>query len=103
MMTILVVDDEAIVRETCESMLESLGFASLPACHGREALEVLEREGARIAAVVMDVSMPIMNGEEALEVIRARYPRLPVLLTSGYCPPEVAARLERHVRRMLEA
>ncbi len=96
--TILVVDDETIVRETCESMLESLGFSAVSARDGREGVDVLEREGEVISGVVLDLTMPVMNGEEAFRAMRALRPRLPILLTSGFCPPEVTARLEAQPR-----
>lgn len=91
--TILVVDDEAIVRETCASMVESLGFAALSATNGQEGVEALRRSGERVAAVVLDLTMPVMNGEEAFAAMRALRPHLPILITSGYYPPEMAARL----------
>lgn len=91
-MTILVVDDESIVRETCECMLEGLGFRTLTARDGREGVEALERERATVSAVVLDLTMPVMNGEQAFHAMRLLRPDLPVLLTSGYYPQDVAAR-----------
>jgi CheY-like chemotaxis protein len=91
--TILVVDDEEIVRDTCTAMLESLGFASLSARDGREGVDVFTRHRDLVRAVVMDLTMPVMNGEQALHALRALSPDLPVLVTSGYYPPDVAARL----------
>lgn len=91
--TILVVDDEDIVRRTCTTMLESLGFASLSARDGRDAVDVFTRHQAAISAVVMDLAMPVMDGEQALRALRALRADVPVLITSGACPPEVAARL----------
>jgi two-component system, cell cycle sensor histidine kinase and response regulator CckA len=91
--TILIVDDEDIVRDTCTAMLESLGFASISARDGREGVDMFTRHRDVVAAVVMDLTMPIMNGEQALRALRALSPELPVLITSGFYPPEVAARL----------
>lgn len=93
--TILVVDDETIVRETCQSMLESLGFTAVSAGNGREGVDVLERVGAAISAVVLDLTMPVMSGEEAFVAMRALRPGLPILITSGYCSVEVIDRLTR--------
>lgn len=90
--TILVVDDESIVRETCGCMLEGLGFLIATARDGREAVEVLERQLAVISAVVLDLTMPVMNGEDAFHAMRALRADLPVLLTSGYYPQDVATR-----------
>lgn len=94
--TILVVDDEAIVRETCGRMLESLGFAALSATNGQEAVDAVRRTGAAVSAVVLDLLMPVMNGEEAFAAMRALRPDLPILITSGFSPPEVCARLCAH-------
>lgn len=91
--TVLVVDDEEIVRETCVSMLESLGFATLTARDGREGVEALARAGDRVSAVVLDLTMPVMSGADAFDAMRASRPDLPILVTSGYYPPEVAERL----------
>ncbi|MCO5169309.1 MAG: response regulator [Planctomycetes bacterium] len=91
--TILVVDDEEIVRELCESMLARLGFATVGAGNGREALERFEGLGGEVAAVVLDLAMPVMGGEEALRSLRARRPDLPVVVTSGYYSAEATARL----------
>lgn len=93
--TILVVDDEEIVRETCQSMLESLGFVAVPACNGREGVDALERIGDAVSAVVLDLTMPVMSGEEAFAAMRALRPGLPILITSGYCSIEVLERLVR--------
>lgn len=90
--TILVVDDESIVRETCECMLEGLGFRTLTARDGREAVAVLERDRAAVSAVVLDLTMPVMNGEQAFHALRALRADLPILLTSGYYPQDVATR-----------
>lgn len=91
--TILVVDDEAIVRETCESMLERLGFATVGARDGREALARFEAHRDAIVAVVLDLAMPVMSGEEALRALRALRPALPVVVTSGFYSAEAVARL----------
>ena len=96
--TILVVDDEEIVRDTCTAMLESLGFASLSARDGRDGVDVFTRHRDVVRAVVMDLTMPVMNGEQALLALRALSPDLPVLVTSGFYPPEVMARLGEHRR-----
>jgi two-component system cell cycle sensor histidine kinase/response regulator CckA len=96
--TILVVDDEEIVRDTCTAMLESFGYGSLTARDGREAVEVFTRHAAEVAAVVMDLTMPNMNGEQALHALRALRPEVPVVFTSGFYPPDVMSRLGQQPR-----
>ncbi len=82
--TILVVDDEEIVRRVTKMMLESLGFTVLMAQDGREALEVFRRRADEIALVVLDLTMPYLDGEETLrELLRIR-PNVKTILSSGY-------------------
>ena len=80
--TVLVVDDEDIVRSMLIRTMEMEHYQVYAAADGLEAIEVLEKN-APIDLVVADVSMPRMDGRElALELAR-RYPHLPVVLISG--------------------
>lgn len=81
--TILVVDDEPMLRDMMRRAFTRVGFGVLEAGSGEEALELLDQHGARVTAVVLDRTMPGMGGEQALIEIRARLPELPVLRTSG--------------------
>jgi signal transduction histidine kinase/ActR/RegA family two-component response regulator len=82
--TILVVEDEADVRElTCE-FLKVSGYSVLSARNGIEALELLTRLSGRIHLVLSDVIMPKMGGIELIEQLRAVRPDTKVLLMSGY-------------------
>jgi len=82
--TVLVVDDDEIVRATVTSMLEELGYTALPAANGAEALAVLEN-GAKIDLLFTDVVMagPIGGRKLAERAVEIR-PALKVLFTSGY-------------------
>lgn len=83
--TILVVDDETLVRETLAELLrEVLGFTVIPARDGVEAVECFDRHASEIALVLMDATMPRMGGMEAFAALRARRPDLPGILCSGY-------------------
>jgi CheY-like chemotaxis protein len=81
--TVLVIDDEEVVRRAATSALEHYGYAVLVAKGGREGLELLG-SGRHVSAVVLDMTMPVMSGEETLQQIRAVRPDLPVILSSGY-------------------
>jgi PAS domain S-box-containing protein len=81
--TLLLVDDEEDLRAAAESMLTHLGCRVLLAEDGVQALERLT-EHPDIDLVLMDLSMPRMGGVEAFLQIRARWPRLKVILSSGY-------------------
>ncbi len=83
---ILLVDDESDYRETIAKRLRVRGLEVSEASNGREALEVLERQGADV--VVMDVKMPVMDGLEALSRIRGAFPRTEVILLTGHASPE---------------
>jgi CheY-like chemotaxis protein len=81
--TILLVDDEALVRAATVDMLTDLGHQVIEAGSGAQALELL-RTGALPDLVITDYLMPAMNGAELAREIRATAPRLPVLLATGY-------------------
>jgi PAS domain S-box-containing protein len=82
--TILVVDDEDIVRQTARHTLERYGYKTLTARDGASAVEVYRRQPDAIGLVLLDLTMPVMSGEEALRHLQLINPRVRVLLTSGY-------------------
>ncbi len=80
---LLLVDDEASVRETLGRALHDEGFAVLSATSGADALAVIDA-GAAIDLVVADLSMPGMDGLAMLAELRRRRPALPAILLTGY-------------------
>ena len=82
--TVLVVDDEAAIRDLASAMFTRLGFTTLTASHGVEAIEILERRHTEISLVLLDMTMPKMNGEEVYRRLRTFAPDMPVLLSSGH-------------------
>jgi CheY-like chemotaxis protein len=89
--TLLVVEDEEMVRRLAQSMLQRAGYTVLAVSDGPAALALL-REHSQIAGVLLDLSMPTMSGEETLRHIRETHPALPVLVTSGHGEAEARAR-----------
>ncbi|HEX8984804.1 MAG TPA: PAS domain S-box protein [Bryobacteraceae bacterium] len=89
--TVLVVDDEEIVRTTARITLERYGYEVLVAADGAEALDCL-RKAPQVTVVLLDLTMPIMSGEEALHEIRRIRPQLRVILSSGYNEIEATRR-----------
>jgi len=81
---VLVVDDEESVGEMCVRMLESLGYEALLAGSGERALELYQREAARIDLVLLDLMMPGMNGVETLHALRRVDPEVAVVMASGF-------------------
>jgi CheY-like chemotaxis protein len=81
---ILVVDDEASVRDFIRAVFARKGYRVLLASDGREALAVCEREGGTIQAAVIDIVMPLMGGNDLMPALISKRPEMKILLTSGY-------------------
>ncbi|KAB1073992.1 response regulator [Methylobacterium planeticum] len=82
--TVLVVEDDADVRQVATSALEMLAFQVKEARDGAEAIAILEQD-SEVALVFSDVNMPgTMNGIELGRIVKERWPGIDVLLTSGY-------------------
>jgi|GEM_PF-1209740 len=82
--TILLVEDEKIVRDLTRQILESCGHKVLEACDAREALSLWEREGANIDLIISDIVMPKVSGYDFVEKIRQECTKVPILLMSGF-------------------
>jgi signal transduction histidine kinase/CheY-like chemotaxis protein len=97
--TILVVDDDVMVRRAVAMTLRSLGYATLEAANGTEAVELYRVHHAVVRAVVLDVIMPGMSGRATFQAMRAVDPSVAVLLMSGYTKNEdVQALLDQGAR-----
>jgi PAS domain S-box-containing protein len=90
--TVLVVDDEPIVRKMAKHSLERYGYTVVTAEDGREGLERFRELHLQLKIVILDLTMPVMGGEEALRNMRLINPRLPVVLSSGYNEVEAIRR-----------
>ncbi|MFN8495128.1 MAG: PAS domain S-box protein [Caldilineaceae bacterium] len=93
--TILVVDDEASVREVVSDILAMQDIKTILATDGRDGIEKFEQYRTEIALVLLDMKMPVMNGEEAFYALRELDPNLKILISSGYNEPEITNRLLR--------
>jgi two-component system cell cycle sensor histidine kinase/response regulator CckA len=82
--TLLVVDDEEMVRRLAARMLVHLGYRVLEARGGTEAVRLLRRGAHRIDAVLTDVAMPGIGGRELGETIARCWPQIRVLYMSGF-------------------
>jgi len=81
---VLIVDDEEIVRRTTARMASSLGYQAAQASDCKEALDWLSGQTSLPVAMILDIVMPDMDGVACFRLVRSRYPRLPVLITSGF-------------------
>jgi PAS domain S-box-containing protein len=90
--TILVVDDEPVVRVTAKHTLERYGYRIVLAKDGAAALDVYREEPDGIGMVLLDLTMPVMNGEETLRRLQTIDPGVKVLLSSGYNEVEAVQR-----------
>jgi CheY-like chemotaxis protein len=82
--TVLVVDDESIVRRTARGALERYGYKVLEASNGWEGIEAVRHSPQGFSLVILDLMMPVMGGEEACGEIKKIRPDLPIILSSGY-------------------
>jgi two-component system, cell cycle sensor histidine kinase and response regulator CckA len=93
--TVLVVEDEAPVRDFLKAALTKHGYTVLEAADGREALEMVGRK-PRPDLVVLDIVMPVMAGNQFLDALRALHPAMRVLLTSGWSQEEARRMCATH-------
>ena len=82
--TILLVEDEEVLRELGTDLLNSFGYEVITASNGKEALEIYKREGERISLVILDLIMPEMDGKQCLVEILRVDPQARILIASGY-------------------
>lgn len=90
METILIVDDEKNYPLILSAVLQDVGYETLTANSGAEALEILNHANADLDLVLTDMKMPVMDGIELLERIKAVNPHLPVMMMTAYGTVEKA-------------
>ncbi|MFA7404093.1 MAG: transporter substrate-binding domain-containing protein [Pelobacteraceae bacterium] len=91
---ILVIDDEEMVRSVSSSMLEELGFSTVAASSGEEALALFRKSGNSFDVVLLDQVMPGMDGVTVFKELRHIRPDIKVLLASGFSQQEVSERFK---------
>jgi signal transduction histidine kinase/ActR/RegA family two-component response regulator len=93
--TVLVVDDEEIVRRTATSVLEKNGFSVISAENGQVAIDIMKKACEQIDVVLLDLAMPVMDGEQTFQALQALRPGIRVVLSSGYEEAEAVRRFSR--------
>jgi PAS domain S-box-containing protein len=120
--TLLLVEDEQLLRDLLARSLRAYGYTVLVAGDGEEALACFQRQSSHIALVVMDLIMPRLSGREAATRMLAAQPDLKLVLMTGYAPetdstadllvpgqivllpkPFVASDLAAQIRALLDA
>jgi len=99
-LSILLVEDNIEVGTFAAGLLGEVGHAVTRACSGIEALEILDQRRSEFGLLFTDVVMPGMDGIALAKAVRARWPDLPVVLTSGYS--HVLAREGMHGFELLQ-
>ena len=85
---VLVIDDEAPVREIAAQLIATFGFNVTTASNGREGVERFQEDPRSFDLVFLDLTMPGFDGEETLAALRKLYPEVRVILASGYSENE---------------
>ncbi|SNQ60545.1 response regulator [Candidatus Methanoperedens nitratireducens] len=80
---ILVVDDDAAIREITSSILDTHGYRAITACDGADAIEVYKQNRDKVRAILMDMIMPVMDGIESIQVLSKDYPAVKIIAVSG--------------------
>jgi PAS domain S-box-containing protein len=93
--TILVADDQDMVRTLVATILQRHGYRALTAADGAQAVELYRQRQPEIALVILDLAMPVLSGKDALLALREVNPAVRVLISSGYISDETARDLER--------
>lgn len=94
--TILVVDDEPVMRKLASNILEECGYWVITAKNGQEGIELFRERHGSIRAVLLDLIMPVKSGDEAYPEFRRIDENVKVLMASGF-------RKDERVERALKA
>ncbi len=98
--TILVAEDEDMLRDVARDILEGLGYAVLLAKNGEEAVEMYEQNREQIDLLLLDVVMPCMGGWETYERIRELGGDVPLIFMTGYSAETVQSRFVKQNKSM---
>jgi CheY-like chemotaxis protein len=96
--TVLLAEDETLVRMVASELLEEAGYQVYEARDGQEALTILEVRGDSVGALVSDITMPNLGGLDLAAIVRARWPHIGIVLASGNAPHDLRVRLPEGAR-----
>jgi PAS domain S-box-containing protein len=89
--SVLVVDDEDMIRDFCCACIDNLGFKVLSAPDGLAAIELFNEHADIISLVILDLTMPRMDGVAAFKELRRIKPEVKIVVSSGYGEQDVAS------------
>lgn len=92
--TILVVDDEEIIRDVASAILKSHGYNVLLAASGEGAMAVMREHAHEICLIVLDAGMTGWSGQRTISSLLSISPHLTVIVSSGFSREEVLARFD---------
>jgi len=94
---ILVVEDEASIREITQAALEACGYQVMTAADGSEAVALYAQHGKEIRTVITDMAMPIMDGPATIRALQKMNPKIKVIATTGMDADKVVSEMNREV------
>ena len=99
--TILVVDDEPMVRLVVCRLLKEWGFDVVEADNGKTALQIARKLKGALSMVITDLAMPYMDGYEFAHAFRPLYPQVPILFMTGVSPNALVGSLSARGEHLL--
>lgn len=99
--TILLADDEFMIRDLCVDFLEPLGYQIITASDGQEALKIYKEKSTGIDLVIMDLLMPVMSGEMLFKEIMTINPDEKIIISSGQGEGDLPAFMQDRVKGIL--
>lgn len=97
--TILLIDDEELIRISGKAILQEMGYTVLLAENGKEGVEQFHKHMDEIDLVIMDMIMPVMNGREAFQKIRKLQTEVPIIISSGFSKDEDLKQLSNYDKK----
>lgn len=91
--TILIVEDEDLLRDLVKVMLEENGYNVLEASDGKQAVELYTKHSSEIAVVLSDMGLPKLGGWEAFQMMKTINPQVKAILASGYFDPDIRSKM----------
>jgi CheY-like chemotaxis protein len=92
--TVLIIDDEQMVRDMGRMALERFGYRVLDAENGRAGAALFQRSAGTIDLIILDLTMPVMSGEDTLAELRRIRPDIAVVLSTGFSETEARLRFQ---------